>query len=76
METEQKEKCTWRMTDEYIGLWEGTCGAAWQFTNDGPQENNVNYCPQCGKQVVIRSEPYLGTNVAGDVTINGSDGQE
>ena len=28
------------------------CPANWTFTDGGPEDNKVNYCPECGRKVV------------------------
>ena len=39
--------------DEYRGCWQcEKCGLVWVFTDDGPEENGVNYCPKCGLPIV------------------------
>ena len=39
--------CHWSEDDD--GIWNGTCGIAWCFEYaTTPQENKMNYCPQCG----------------------------
>jgi hypothetical protein len=43
------DKCTWT----------GACGVVWQFTTDGPKENGVKFCLECGKPVVVYSR--MGT---------------
>lgn len=46
--------CTWVFNDnEFSPIWEGSCGAEWTFIEDGPKENEMNYCPQCGAKVAI-----------------------
>jgi hypothetical protein len=43
-------ECVWEQdTDE--DSWDTSCGAKWQFIDDGPEENNVHYCHQCGGKV-------------------------
>ena len=29
------------------------CPANWTFTDGGPEDNRVNYCPECGRKVVV-----------------------
>ena len=48
------EKCTWIATEE--GQWESTCGNAFEFNDDGPDENGFKYCPYCGKR--IEEKPF------------------
>lgn len=53
---ERDATCTWREDDE--GVWQTECGDAFEFTTDGPEENNVKYCCYCGKWiVVVKYEP-------------------
>jgi len=40
--------CTWGETPEY---WESDCGMLWVFTDGGPAENQMRYCPGCGRNV-------------------------
>ena len=40
-------------SDTYNNLWNGECGAVWEFIADGPLENNCNFCPECGGKLVI-----------------------
>lgn len=48
-------RCTWRPMDSenMPGTWEAECGAVWTFTEDGPAENNLRFCPECGKAADI-----------------------
>ena len=48
--------CEW-WYDESEWKWEGQCGAAWQFTDDGPVENEMRFCPGCGRAVAITPPP-------------------
>ncbi len=34
-------------------LWQTTCANAFQFTADGPDENNFKFCPYCGGKLKI-----------------------
>lgn len=49
--------CTWtNCDDDYMpGTWDGSCGAKWTFTEDGPAENSMKFCPECGGKVAIAS---------------------
>ncbi|WP_313824064.1 hypothetical protein [Leclercia sp.] len=44
--------CTWHCEEE-INNWHADCGYQFQFMEDGPEENGVNFCPKCGKSVAI-----------------------
>lgn len=45
------ESCTWRQQDidHMPDTWWADCGAAWTFTDGGPKDNGMNFCPKCGK---------------------------
>ena len=45
-----KEKCEWSIS--FDDVWASDCGLLWEFNNDEtPKWNNMNYCPQCGKEL-------------------------
>ncbi len=44
-----REECEWKKDEE--GMWETGCGRTWEFIDDGPKENRVNYCFNCGKRI-------------------------
>lgn len=46
--------CEWYEDED--GVWDTACGAMWEFINDGPKENNMKFCHNCGKKVVISGE--------------------
>lgn len=51
---EEKEKTTCKWTrDDYTSSWGAECGLKWDFMNDGPTENKMNFCPRCGRKVVV-----------------------
>jgi hypothetical protein len=53
--------CVWTFDDDVrSGMWETACGEAWQFTCDGPEENNFRFCHGCGKPVHIAAAPAPG----------------
>jgi hypothetical protein len=43
--------CTWTKSNDpnMPDTYEATCGAVWSFTEGGPVENNMRFCPECGK---------------------------
>lgn len=47
----RKESCKWE--DDGEGNWGGSCGVLWTLLNDGPKENDMNYCPKCGKKLGV-----------------------
>ena len=44
------EECKWTH-DQQDDKWGGECGAAWWLCEGTPSENNMNYCPKCGKKL-------------------------
>ena len=50
--------CRWRLEDDDSGLWAGDCGAMWTFTDGSPEENEMAYCPMCGRKLEqVEPEP-------------------
>ena len=46
----QPANCTWRYGDDPDGgHWIADCGAEWWFEDGGPEENDMNFCPKCGR---------------------------
>lgn len=46
--------CEWHEIDNLNmpDTWEAECGAVWTFNEGGPKDNEVNFCPKCGKSVL------------------------
>lgn len=42
--------CSWSDNEEY---WESSCGLLFTFFDGGPVENSFNFCPSCGKKIVV-----------------------
>jgi len=42
-------ECEWHLDDEDQGTRAGSCGALWTFTEGGPTDNNMKFCPECGR---------------------------
>jgi hypothetical protein len=55
---EQPAPCTWtKSADPHMpDTFHSTCGVVWTFTDGGPGENNVHFCPKCGNKAV-ESQP-------------------
>jgi len=55
LEAVMDENCTWIETPEY---WEcDACGLSWVFADGGPAENEMRYCPGCGRRLLDESAP-------------------
>ena len=67
-----QETCNWR-NNKGTGLWEchyggdytSDCGLEWNMSNkDSPSENEMHFCPKCGKKLVEVQPP---SEVKGDM---------
>jgi hypothetical protein len=47
----EAQTCAWKEDND--GEWETSCGMTWDFTEDGPEENTLIYCPKCGHRAVF-----------------------
>jgi ribosomal protein L37AE/L43A len=51
--SQQKEPCEWTLEDDDKNIWEcNKCGELWALNTGTPKENNMNYCPKCGREIV------------------------
>lgn len=49
----KRGKCHWREVGGFGDLhWETDCGNAFSVTDGSPSENNMAFCPYCGKSLV------------------------
>jgi hypothetical protein len=46
--------CMWEQIDDEGSDWESFCGDAWYFESGSPQENNIKFCPFCGRRVEVK----------------------
>jgi hypothetical protein len=44
--------CLWREGADG-GEWDTACGLSWIFIDGGPEDNNVTFCPNCGKRALF-----------------------
>lgn len=44
------ETCEWWEDGE---MWESSCGVAYMFNSDGPEDNGHRFCHKCGKRIAI-----------------------
>lgn len=46
-----KNETNWTVDED--GVWAcHTCGLLWTFMDGGVKENEMNYCPKCGKKII------------------------
>ena len=45
-----EDKCEWTQNED--GIWETACGNMFEVMEGTPHENQMNYCPYCGKYLV------------------------
>jgi hypothetical protein len=52
--TAQPAPCTWTQSPHHStpDTYHATCGAVWTFTDGGPTDNDMHFCPKCGNKVV------------------------
>ena len=43
---------TCRWVEDSDGPWRGDCGIEWELTEGTPVENDMKYCPRCGRSLV------------------------
>jgi len=43
-----KEKCKWTYDDDF---WDTDCGKAFTIMEGTPKDNEMKYCPYCGRQI-------------------------
>jgi hypothetical protein len=46
------ESCTWKY-DDIDNTYTTTCRHAWEFTTGTVEENELNFCPFCGKRITV-----------------------
>jgi hypothetical protein len=53
--TAQPTPCTWAQSpDPHMpDTFNAACGVAWTFTDGGPDENGMRFCPGCGAAVNV-----------------------
>jgi hypothetical protein len=46
--------CAWTKSNDpnMPDTFDSNCGVVWTFTDGGPGENNVRFCPGCGGKLV------------------------
>jgi len=46
--------CTWKETSDFNmgNTWSGDCDILWTMMDGTPKENEMNFCPKCGKPLV------------------------
>jgi len=51
----QPAPCTWTKSPDpnTPDTFNATCGVIWTFTDGGPTENGMNFCPGCGAAVSV-----------------------
>lgn len=45
------DTCNWEF-DDIACYYHGNCGIDWCFTDGTLKDNEVNYCPKCGRKVI------------------------
>jgi len=50
----ERAACSWNLNVD-TDAWHGDCGIIWMFGEGTPTENEVSFCPQCGRRLEERS---------------------
>ena len=61
IEAREQSECVWSIHDEEANAWEGDCGLVWFFEVGGAKENEMNFCPKCGRHLVQREQDSAPT---------------
>lgn len=57
--------CSWHQCDDDGGSWDTGCGHMFQFTADGPEENNFTHCCFCGG--TLDEHPWTGEEAEDEI---------
>jgi len=50
---------TYTLTEEELNIWRcSRCGLMWNLEVGGPAENEMNYCPKCGRKIACVKSRY------------------
>lgn len=50
------EQCNWTQEDDDKNTWQcSKCDALWILNDGTPQENDMNFCPQCGGKITTQT---------------------
>lgn len=51
--SEQKGTCNYTLEDDDANTWEcNKCGVEWALEAGTPEDNEMNYCPKCGREII------------------------
>lgn len=51
--SEQKQPCNYTLEDDDANTWEcNKCGVEWVLEAGTPEDNEMNYCPKCGREII------------------------
>jgi predicted Fe-S protein YdhL (DUF1289 family) len=65
----KSEFCTWSRdtTSQSLNVWKGKCDYSQYFEAGNPLDNKYNYCPGCGRRLMVNSEfRAIGRDSHGD----------
>jgi hypothetical protein len=53
-------QCHWMQTDDQHtpDTYHAPCGVAWTFTEGGPVENDMHFCPKCGNHITQKGADH------------------
>ncbi len=49
-----QNECEWHLDEEEANAWESECGLVWCLDEGTPKENEMAFCPKCGRHLTQR----------------------
>jgi hypothetical protein len=56
----ERQECEWNREDDESDTWQGGCGILWTLTEGTPTENEMIYCPKCGRKIIEARAALVG----------------
>lgn len=53
LEARPRGSCEWKLDIEEANVWESVCGRSFWLEDGTPTENEMQFCPYCGRNLVI-----------------------
>lgn len=63
--------CEWHVDDDEANAWLSACGLTWWFEVGSPIENEMAYCPKCGRHLT-QLAPDAGDSAVSTSLVNAS----
>lgn len=53
---DQSQSCHWKIADGDYDYYETECDSPFQLSGGTPEENNMKYCPSCGRLIKVENQ--------------------